>query len=287
LFSVSIGVPFPFLKFTTGLKNRNQETLVKKGNLMRITTWNVNGIRAALNKGFLAWVESEKPDVLCLQEIKARPEQVPEEQRNIDGYQSLWNPAERPGYSGVSTYFRIDPLEIKAGMDNPEFDNEGRVIHSRYPNFHLFNVYFPNGQRGQDRVDYKLRFYGHLLDICDQLHRQGENVIITGDFNTAHTEIDLANPKENSKYSGFLPEEREWVTRYLDHGLVDVFRQLNPDKVQYTWWTYRMNARQRNIGWRLDYFLVTKGLTPNVKDVKIHDDVMGSDHCPVTLYLDD
>jgi exodeoxyribonuclease III len=254
---------------------------------MKITTWNVNGIRAVINKGFLEWVKEEQPDILCLQEIKARPEQLTDEQRNITGYYSIWNPAVRPGYSGVSTFYRIEPLKIVTGLGNDEFDGEGRVIHLQYSGFHLFNVYFPNGRRGLERVDYKLRFYAELLKICDDLQQNGEKVIITGDFNTAHKEIDLANPKENSVNSGFLPEEREWVTHYLQHGFVDAFRFFYPEKVQYTWWSYITNARKRNTGWRLDYFLVSEGLMPVVKEVKIHDEVLGSDHCPVSLYLDD
>jgi exodeoxyribonuclease-3 len=253
---------------------------------MKITTWNVNGIRAALNKGFSVWVQQEKPDVLCLQEIKARPEQLTESQRDFAGYSVIWNPAERPGYSGVATFLRRKQAEYELGLGVPRFDIEGRVIRTRHPGFLLYNIYFPNGQRGQDRVDYKLDFYSHLLEICDQLHARGESIILTGDFNTAHQPIDLRHPKENVKTSGFLPEEREWVDRYLNHGFVDIFRHLYPDRVQYTWWTYLSNARARNVGWRIDYFLISENLVPRVHDVIIQDDVPGSDHCPVTLILD-
>ena len=253
---------------------------------MKITTWNVNGIRAALGKGFSTWVQEERPDVLCLQEIKARPEQLPESQREFTGYSVVWNPAERPGYSGVATLLRGEQVEASLGMGESRFDIEGRVIRTRHPGFSLYNIYFPNGQRGQDRVAYKLDFYSHLLEICDNLHSQGESIILTGDFNTAHKPIDLRNPKENEKTSGFLPEEREWVDRYLEHGFVDIYRHLYPDKVQYTWWTYITNARARNVGWRIDYFLISKNLIPRVKDVIIRDEVPGSDHCPVTLIMD-
>jgi exodeoxyribonuclease-3 len=150
----------------------------------------------------------------------------------------------------------------------------------------LYNIYFPNGQRGQERVDYKLNFYAHLLDICDTLHAAGETIIITGDFNTAHKPIDLRNPKQNEKTSGFLPEERAWIDKYLEHGFIDIYRILYPERVQYTWWTYRMGARQKNVGWRLDYFLVSEKLAARIKDVIIHEDVLGSDHCPVTLLID-
>jgi exodeoxyribonuclease-3 len=253
---------------------------------MKITTWNVNGLRAALGKGFSTWVQEERPDVLCLQEIKAKPEQLTESQRDFTGYSVIWNPAERPGYSGVSTFLRGEQVETRLGLGESRFDIEGRVIRTRHPGFLLFNIYFPNGQRGQDRVAYKLDFYSCLLEICDNLHSQGESIILTGDFNTAHKPIDLRNPKENEKTSGFLPEEREWVDRYLEHGFVDIFRHLYPDKVQYTWWTYISNARARNVGWRIDYFLVSKNLIPRVKDVIIRDEVPGSDHCPVTLIMD-
>jgi exodeoxyribonuclease-3 len=253
---------------------------------MKICTWNVNGIRASLGKGLKEWVLDQSPDVLCLQEIKARPDQLTAEQREFPGYAIHWNPAERPGYSGVATFVRGNPLEARLGLDQSRFDVEGRVIRTRHDNFLLFNIYFPNGQRGQDRVQYKLEFYARLLEICDALHRAGENVIITGDFNTAHQPIDLKNPKANENTSGFLPEEREWVTRYLEHGFVDVYRRLYPDREQYTWWTYISNARARNVGWRLDYFLVSEKLAPRVQDVIIQDDVPGSDHCPVTLILD-
>ncbi|MEN6409003.1 MAG: exodeoxyribonuclease III [Anaerolineaceae bacterium] len=254
---------------------------------MRITTWNVNGIRAAYQKGLGEWVLSANPDVLCLQEIKARPEQLDEEKRTFDGYEAVWNPAERLGYSGVASFFRKPPLEIGMGLGVPEFDREGRVIWMRYPGFRLYNIYFPNGQRGHDRVEFKLEFYALLLEQIDAFHRAGESVIITGDFNTAHNEIDLANPKENANTSGFLLEERAWIDRYLEHDLVDVYRTLYPEKVEYTWWTYRFGARGRNVGWRLDYYLVSKSFVPHIRDVVIHGDVQGSDHCPVTLELED
>ncbi|MEA5077335.1 MAG: exodeoxyribonuclease III [Anaerolineaceae bacterium] len=252
---------------------------------MRIISWNVNGYRAVLKKDFKESVTQLDPDILCLQEIKAKPEQLKEEELNIPGYQAIWNSAERPGYSGVASYLRKDLLDHRKGLGVDEFDVEGRVIQLDMGDFVLFNIYFPNGQRGQDRVDYKLRFYAELLNICDELHKKGRNVVITGDFNTAHNEIDLANPKENAETSGFLPEERIWIDHFLEHGFVDAFRELYPDKVQYSWWTYRVNARARGIGWRLDYYLVSKAFMPKVKDVTIHDQVMGSDHCPVSLDL--
>ena len=253
---------------------------------MKIITWNVNGIRAALGKSALDWAFSQDPDVLCLQEVKARPDQLTEDQLAQLKLPYVWNPAQRPGYSGVASFFKRTPDEIVTGMGKDIFDVEGRVIQTVQAGCRLFNIYFPNGQRGQERVDYKLAFYAHLLELCDDLHRRGENIVITGDFNTSHMPIDLKNPKQNEKTSGFMPEEREWVQKFLDHGFVDVYRALYPERVQYTWWTYRLNARQRGIGWRLDYFLVSKDLAPRVKDVIIHDQVLGSDHCPVELILD-
>lgn len=248
----------------------------------------MNGLRAVLDKGGWNWLQAQNADVVCLQEIKARPEQLKEDQhRYFDGYQAFWNPAQRPGYSGVLTLSRSKPTELEYGIATDEFDVEGRVVRSRFPGFHLYNIYFPNGQRGQERVDYKLAFYARLLDLCDQTHARGEQVVICGDFNTAHQEIDLKNPKENAKTSGFLPEERVWLDIYLQHGFVDVYRHLYPTRVQYTWWTYRMNARQRGIGWRLDFYMVSEGLVGRVKDVVVHEDVMGSDHCPVSLLIED
>ena len=253
---------------------------------MKIIAWNVNGLRAALGKGALDWAWNQKPDLLCLQEIKARPDQLIDEQQIFPGYERVWNPAERAGYSGVATFLRMPALETRLGMDVPRFDMEGRVISTLHPDFRLFNIYFPNGQRGKDRLDFKLDFYAHFLKICNSLHARGENLIITGDFNTAHKPIDLKHPKANEKNSGFMPEEREWVQKFLDRGFVDIYRYLYPERIQYTWWTYRLSARQRGIGWRIDYFLVSSTLADRVKDAVIHENVQGSDHCPVELILE-
>lgn len=256
-----------------------------------ITTWNVNGLRAVLKKGALDWLQEKRPDVLCLQEIKTRPEQIDGEYVSIfHGYSSCWNPADRPGYSGVATFCLSDPDELQIGLQEDRFDGEGRVIISRHSldekqGFLLFNVYFPNGQRDQGRLQYKLDFYAYLLELVNELHTRGELVVICGDFNTAHREIDLRNPKQNANTSGFLPIERAWIDRYIEQGLVDAYRFLYPDRVQYTWWTFITNARARNVGWRLDYFLVSESLIPRVKDVIIHEEIMGSDHCPVSLIL--
>jgi exodeoxyribonuclease-3 len=255
--------------------------------IQKIATWNVNGLRAVLSKNGMDWLDGEPVDVLCMQEIKTRPEQIPEERLGcFHGYRAFWNPGDRPGYSGVATLCAQEPENVQYGLGNSFFDSEGRVLITRHPGFLLFNIYFPNGQRDQERLTFKLDFYAYLLDLCDRLHASGENIVITGDFNTAHREIDLKNPKANAKTSGFLPEERAWLDRYLEHGFLDAFRVLYPDRIQYTWWTYRMGARERNIGWRLDYYLVSPALMPKVRDVRILEHIHGSDHCPVVLELD-
>lgn len=253
---------------------------------MKITTWNVNGLRAVFQKKALDWLLDIQPDVLCLQEIKAKPEQLDQTAlQPFETYQKAWHPAERAGYSGVTTWLSKPAQENRIGLGIPDYDPEGRVIVTRLDDFLLFNIYFPNGQRDHERLSFKLSFYRDLLKIVDDLHAAGEKVMICGDFNTAHNEIDLRNPKENQNTSGFMPEERAWIDTYLEHNLVDVYRHLYPERVQYTWWTYRMNARARNIGWRLDYFLVTSSLMERVQDVIIHEDILGSDHCPVTMLI--
>lgn len=250
---------------------------------MRIISWNVNGLRAALRKNALTQLLEWSPDLICIQEIKAKPEQIPENEREIPGYQSFWNPAERPGYSGVLTYSKIPPENVQFGLEHSLFDAEGRVIRTDFKDVSVFNIYFPNGQRGQDRVDFKLNFYDRVLETSLALKKGGREVIIGGDFNTAHREIDLANPHENENYSGFLPVERVKIDEYIEAGFVDIFRASRPEEIRYTWWTYRFGARARNIGWRIDYFMITKDLAPRIREVDILDKVEGSDHCPVLL----
>jgi exodeoxyribonuclease-3 len=254
---------------------------------MRIVSWNVNGLRSVLNKGAGQWIQRQNADVVCLQEIKVTPEQLNSEHlESLLGYQPIWHPAKKPGYSGVLTLDHKEPVKYQVGLGIDNYDVEGRLICTQYPGFSLFNVYFPNGKRDHTRLAYKLDFYASLLDVCDQMHAAGEQIIICGDFNTAHREIDLKNPKQNAATSGFLPEERAWIDRYLEHGFVDPYRQIYPERVQYTWWTYRMGAREKNIGWRIDYFLVSKALLPMIKDVVTYEQVTGSDHCPVELVID-
>lgn len=251
----------------------------------RIISWNVNGIRAAQKKGFLSWMQDESADVICVQETKANADQVDEALRNPEGWHATWFSAERKGYSGVATFSRREPVSVRTGFGEPRFDCEGRVIETEFPEYTLFNVYFPNGGQGPHRVKYKLEFYDALLRHCSGLMAQGTNVIICGDFNTAHTEIDLARPKENTKTSGFLPEERVWIDKYLKAGFIDTFREFNEEPEWYTWWSFRTQARARNVGWRIDYHMASESLKMNLEDAFIDRDTMGSDHCPVGLEL--
>lgn len=253
---------------------------------MKILSWNVNGIRAAERKGFFNWLQKESPDILCLQEIKANPEQIPPHLRNTPDYYIFWNPADRKGYSGVATYTKKKPITVKKGFGIGKFDKEGRILITEYPWFTLFNIYFPNGKRNEERLNYKLDFYDMFLAYVDNLKAEGNNIVVCGDFNTAHKEIDLARPKENEKRSGFLPVERAWIDTFIDHGYIDVFREYNKQPNQYTWWDLKTRARERNIGWRIDYFFVNNEFLPHVKNAFIMPEVMGSDHCPIGIELE-
>jgi exodeoxyribonuclease-3 len=251
---------------------------------MKIISWNVNGLRAILNKGLLQEVFKLEPDVICLQEIKTRPDQLsPEQSEVFNGMRAIWNPAKKAGYSGVATFDKGLFTSEELGLGEERFDQEGRLILSHLPEFSLMNIYFPSGQRDYGRVEYKLDFYEAVLKKCSRLRQAGRELVLCGDFNTAHQEIDLRHPRQNRNTSGFLPEERAWVDRYLESGLVDIFRQRYPERAAYTWWTYLANARKNGVGWRLDYFMVTPGLADRVQDVLIYDEVLGSDHCPVGL----
>jgi exodeoxyribonuclease III len=253
---------------------------------MRLVTWNVNGIRAAVRNGFWSWLSEAQPDIVCLQETRIHPEQLTPKMCQPPGYHAFWHAGERRGYSGVATLSREQPLDVREGFGQPRYDVEGRTLLTRHGDLTLVNVYFPNGGRGYQRVQYKIEFYDALLAFCCKLQSEGERLIVCGDFNTAHQPVDLARPKENAKTSGFLPEERAALSRWLDAGFVDVYRRIYPDLREYTWWTYRFDARARNIGWRLDYFLLTEDLLPILRDVRILAEVEGSDHCPVALDLD-
>ena len=254
---------------------------------MKLFSWNVNGVRAIEKKGFLDWLSSESPDVLCIQETKAKFEQLPDTLQNIDGYFSYWHSAEKLGYSGVATFSKKEPLHVQYGLGIDKYDKEGRVLITEFDNFLLYNIYFPNGQKDEIRLQYKLDFYDDLLEIIDDQVASGNNVIVAGDWNTAHKEIDLANPKANANYSGFMPVERAQLDTYVNHGYVDSFRLFHDEPDRYSWWTYRFGARQRNIGWRIDYFFTNQEFADNISDADIHEDIMGSDHCPVSIELVD
>jgi exodeoxyribonuclease-3 len=251
-------------------------------------SWNVNGLRAVAKRGDFGWVSKDKPDIVCLQEVKAEADQLPPEIRDIPGYFSYFSHSNgRKGYSGVALYTKVEPGKIEYGMGVHKYDQEGRMIVAYYKNFVLLNVYFPNGGGGPERLQFKLEFYDEFLKFIEKLRKKGKSVIFCGDINTAHEEIDLARPKENEKNTGFLPEERAWLDEVIYHGYIDVFRHLNPHKKEiYTYWDMKTRARDRNVGWRIDYFFASQDLLKKIKNVKILSSVYGSDHCPIELDTD-
>ncbi|NQT24077.1 exodeoxyribonuclease III [candidate division KSB1 bacterium] len=252
----------------------------------RLISWNVNGIRAIQKKGFLDWFLKEQPDVLCLQETKAQSDQLDVALIEVPGYHVYFASAERKGYSGVAIYSKEKPLNVHPGLGVAEFDGEGRTLICEYPDFTLYNIYYPNGKASPERLNYKMRFYDAFLDHANGVKDQGKNIVICGDVNTAHAEIDLARPKENEKFSGFLPEERAWIDKFLADGYADTFRMFTKEGGYYSWWDYKTRARERNVGWRIDYFFVSESLKSRVKDGFILKDIMGSDHCPIGIELD-
>lgn len=253
---------------------------------MKIYSWNVNGIRAIVKKGFVDWLIEEKPDILCVQETKAHPDQLSFDLKTIDDYRVDFTSAQKAGYSGAATYSIPQPNKVQIGLNQQRFDQEGRAIVSYYPNFILLNIYFPNGKASQERLQYKMDFYEYLLAYLQDLKKENQNIIITGDVNTAHREIDLARPKANEHISGFLKEERAWIDQLLNSGFIDSYRQFYPhQKDAYTWWSLRTAARKRNVGWRIDYFFISESLKKNLQAAKIHSEVKGSDHCPISIEL--
>lgn len=253
---------------------------------IKIMSWNVNGIRAAAKKGFLDWLAAESPDILCVQETKAQPEQLTKKLLEPPGYTTFWHSAAKKGYSGVGVFTREKPVNVDTSMGEQRFDDEGRLIRLDYRDFTLFNVYFPNGKMNAERLQYKMDFYAAFLDLAQRVRRETPRLCFLGDVNTAHNEIDLARPKENAKVSGFLPIERQWIDEAIAGGYVDTFRRLNGDVVQYSWWDLKSRARDRNVGWRIDYVFVTKEMFDSVRTAFILSDVMGSDHCPVGIELE-
>lgn len=249
-----------------------------------IVSWNVNGIRAVEKKGFFDWMQTSSPDILCVQETKAHPGQLSKVFHEQPGYFPYFASAKRPGYSGTAIYSKTQPLATgTCGV--PEFDDEGRVLWAEYPGFTLVNCYFPNSQEAGARLDYKVRFCDFIMGFCSDLVKAGKDIVLCGDYNVAHKPIDLANPKANEANPGYFPEERAWMDRFTQAGFIDTFRHFCADPGQYTWWSYRFHAREKNIGWRIDYHCVNERLMSKVESSVILKEVTGSDHCPVKIVL--
>jgi exodeoxyribonuclease-3 len=254
---------------------------------MRLVSWNVNGIRAAIKKGFFDWLAQDSPDILGLQETKIGAEQLTLDMLAPEGYHTYWSHSgTRKGYSGVAIFSKVKPIKVTEGLDMPGWDDEGRTLIAEYPDFVFYNIYYPNGGRGDERLNYKLGFYEAFLEHVNKMRAEGKSIIVCGDFNTAHHPIDLARPKENVNVSGFMPIERDWLDRFTAHGYLDTYRHFYPEKDKmYSWWAMRTFARDRNSGWRIDYFFTSPDLKERLVDAGIETEVMGSDHCPVTLTL--
>jgi exodeoxyribonuclease III len=254
--------------------------------MLTIWSWNVNGLRAVMNKGFIDTLMTQKPDIVGLQETKLQEEQIPKEVIGLKGYGSYWSHAEKKGYSGVCLLTKPQPLSVRFGYDIPHFDSEGRIIIAEYEEFFLFNVYFPNGKMSEERLKYKLAFYDRSLEVMEEYRKKGKAVLVTGDYNTAHKPIDLTHPKANKDISGFLPIERAWLDKIVEAGWIDTFREFDPSPQKYSWWSYLGKARDKNVGWRIDYFFVDKEHLHLVKNAGIRQEIFGSDHCPVYVEID-
>lgn len=256
---------------------------------MRVISWNVNGLRACAKKGFGGWLQRSGGAIVGVQEVRAKRDQLPEDVASPAGWTTHFVDAERPGYSGVGLFARREPDAVEPTVGEPRFDREGRVQIARFGRLRVANIYFPNGS-GQDRdngrVPYKLDFYRHVFELLQRLRRSGARVLVMGDFNTAHQAIDLARPRDNQKTSGFLPEERAELDRWLSRGWVDTFRHFEAGEGHYTWWSQRQGARDRNVGWRIDYILASPSAMPYVRGAAIHPEIKGSDHCPISVELD-
>lgn len=257
--------------------------MTRKAHPSTLISWNVNGLRAVLQKDFVKFFQESDADVVCLQEIKAHPEQI-EDLSWAAGYETYWNPAQKKGYSGTAIFSRVKPIHTRHGMGIDEHDQEGRVLTLEFPKFSVVTVYTPNSQNELRRLPYRQEWDAAFLAYLKHLEKE-KPVVVCGDLNVAHQEIDLANPKSNRKNAGFTDEERAGFDTLLEHGFIDTFRMFTPDPHQYTWWSYRMGARKRNVGWRIDYWLVSEALRSKVKASTILSDVMGSDHCPVQLEM--
>ncbi len=252
---------------------------------LSLISWNINGIRAARTKGFLEWLDKGPGDIVAIQETKANQKQLGSDLLEPNGFESFWNSGERSGYSGVATYSKIKPLQTQTEFGVPILNAEGRVLLNEFEKFYFLNVYFPNGKASEARLKYKLEFYKEFLKLIEKL-RKKKPIIFCGDVNTAHSEIDLARPKSNELISGFLEVERKWIDKLIAKGYLDTFRLKHPNKAnQYSWWSQRTRARERNVGWRIDYFFVSEELKKNVVNASILAEIEGSDHCPVSLKL--
>tara|TARA_B100000902_G_scaffold380389_1_gene415737 strand:- start:8826 stop:9590 length:765 start_codon:yes stop_codon:yes gene_type:complete len=252
---------------------------------MKLITYNVNGIRAALRKGFADWLKDLNPDIVCLQEIKANPDQFEENVFTELGYKCFWNPAKKKGYSGVAILSKKEPNNVEYGCGIEEIDEEGRIIRADYEQFSVISAYFPSGSSGAFRQDFKMKFLNYFQDYINKLKISLPDLIISGDYNICHRDIDIHNPKRNKNTSGFLPEEREWVSKFLNSGFIDSYRYLNLDPNNYSWWSYRANSRPKNLGWRIDYNMISNRLLANLSSSSILNKAYHSDHCPVYLEL--
>lgn len=252
--------------------------------MLKLSSWNVNGLRAVYKKGFINWLKNNDADIVCLQETKAHKEQLPEELLDLDNYSCYFSRPDKKGYSGVGLFTNIKPEKIDYSLDK-KFNSEGRYIKAQYKKFTLYNVYFPNGKASTKRLNYKMAFYEAFLNEIISENKKGRGVIFCGDVNTAHQEIDLARPRQNEKVSGFLPRERAWIDRVISKGFIDTFRVFNSEGQNYTWWDLKSRARDRNVGWRLDYFFISKDLITYLQSASIDNRTMGSDHCPVSITL--
>ena len=252
---------------------------------IEIISWNVNGIRAVANKEALKWIDERDSDIVCLQEIKALEEQIPTGMFAKEYLECHVNPAQKKGYSGTLTWSSLTSDHVSK-CEHIDHTSEGRIVETHFGDIALFNVYFPNGQKDEARLAHKMEFYDNFLAHCEKLREEGKSIIICGDVNTAHREIDLKNPKANSKTSGFLPIERAWIDKLIDHGYIDTFRYVHGDAIdKYSWWSYRANARIKNVGWRIDYFFISEDLAESLEDAFILDYIEGSDHCPVGIRI--
>lgn len=253
---------------------------------MKVVSYNVNGIRAAIKKGFLDWLTAVDADVVCLQETKAQPDQIPLFEFELLGYKSYWFSARKKGYSGVAILSKQEPDNVVYGMGIEKYDHEGRFIRADYGDLTVVSVYHPSGSSGDERQAFKMKWLDDFYNYIVELEKERPNLIVSGDYNICHEAIDIHDPVRNAKNSGFLPEEREWLSMFLNNGFIDTFRHLNKEPHNYTWWSYRANARSKNLGWRIDYHMITKSLENKMKRALILPDANHSDHCPIVLEID-